>query len=202
MIAVMISIRPEWCQLISSGKKTIELRKTRPNVSSPFKCYIYQTQPKKSLVGVLYDGDELYGEIYRGKTAFIKTYKGVSAGSRTFGTWGKVIGEFVCDTILPISVKYSDTNNRIAQRDFPYTCLTDRQIMDYLGNGGEGYGWHISNLKIYDKPRELSEFFRHCDFAADCGFCEHAIFYGHDFHDCGLRLTRPPQSWCYVEESK
>lgn len=201
MKAVMISIRPEWCELIASGKKTIELRKTRPNVSSPFKCYIYQTQPKKSLVGVLHDGDELYGEIYRGKTAFIKTYKGVSAGSRTFGTWGKVIGEFVCDKNFNV-YEFSGSSEWLNESLLADACMSAEDAKRYAGNSVNLFGWHISNLKIYDKPRELSEFFRHCDFAADCGFCEHAIFYGHDFHDCGLRLTRPPQSWCYVEETE
>lgn len=78
----------------------------------------------------------------------------------------------MCDAIFPISVKYSDQESRLALREFPFTCLTDKQIMDYLGNGKEGCGWHISNLKNYDTPKELSEF----------------------------ALKRPPQSWCYVED--
>lgn len=45
--AILISIRPEWCQKIISGEKTIEIRKTRPRLPTPFKCYIYQTKPKK-----------------------------------------------------------------------------------------------------------------------------------------------------------
>ena len=44
--AVLISIRPKWCELIASGKKTIEIRKTRPKIETPFKCYIYCTRPK------------------------------------------------------------------------------------------------------------------------------------------------------------
>lgn len=181
----MISIRPEWCQLISSGKKTIEVRKTRPKLDLPFKCYIYQTQPKKSLVGVLHDGDELYGEIYRGKTAFIKTYKGVSAGSRTFGTWGKVIGEFVCDTFV---------TDRTFGRDVFFNgaaCMTEAEASAYSG-GKMLYGWHISNLKIYDKPKPLAELYGYCGFFPQCDVsCE----------SCPVRC-RPPQSWCYVEELK
>lgn len=42
--AVMISIRPKWCQKIANGEKTIEIRKTRPRLETPFKCYIYCTQ--------------------------------------------------------------------------------------------------------------------------------------------------------------
>ena len=41
--AVMLSIRPKWCKKIVNGEKTIEVRKTRPNIATPFKCYIYCT---------------------------------------------------------------------------------------------------------------------------------------------------------------
>lgn len=153
MKAVMLSIKPKYCELIANGKKTIEVRKTRPKIETPFKCYIYMT--KSNLVG-----DR-------------KAYKDRLAG--------KVIGEFVCDCIIPISITYSGPNNRIAQKEFPYTCLTDKEIMDYLGNGKRGYGLHISDLIIYDKPKRLREFWH-------CGV------------KLGARVSRPPQSWFYVEE--
>lgn len=41
--AVLISIRPKWVEKIVSGEKTIEVRKTRPKLDTPFKCYIYCT---------------------------------------------------------------------------------------------------------------------------------------------------------------
>ena len=44
--AVMLSIQPRWCELIAAGEKTMEVRKTRPKLETPFKCYIYQTLPK------------------------------------------------------------------------------------------------------------------------------------------------------------
>lgn len=64
---------------------------------------------------------------------------------------------------------------------------------------GIGYGWHISNLKIYDTPRELSEFRRACK---NDWYCESCAMYREHEEICGnasLRLRRPPQSWCYVE---
>ncbi len=143
--AVLLSIQPKWCELIASGKKTIEVRKTKPKLPTPFKCYIYQTK----------------------RTWFYSIYY-----SKIADWQGKVIGEFVCDEIIPISVYYNNPNCHIALREFPYVCMTDREIMNYLGNGKKGYGWHISDLKIYDTPKELIEF----------------------------GLTRPPQSWCYVEK--
>lgn len=42
--AVLISIRPKWCELIANGTKTVEVRKSRPKLETPIKCYIYCTQ--------------------------------------------------------------------------------------------------------------------------------------------------------------
>lgn len=145
--AVLISIRPKWCELIANREKTIEVRKTKPKLQPPFKCYIYCTQSKEGLP----DSAEMY--IHRS---------------------GKVIGEFICDSIIPISVSYSNPNHHLSNREFPFTGLTDKAIMEYLGNGVTGYGWHISELVIYDEPKELTDF----------------------------GLSRPPQSWCYVEVEK
>ena len=94
-----------------------------------------------------------------------------------------------------------------AARGFSFyegTRLTDKQIIDYLGNGTVGYGWHISNLKVYDKPKILSMFYKKCaglDNTGMCWECEKAV--GEEC-DCAvngrLHFTRPPQSWCYVED--
>ena len=177
MKSVLLSIQPKWCELIASGKKTVEIRKTKPKIETPFKCYIYQTKHR-----------EHNGHTYSD---------------------GKVIGEFVCDTIFPISVTYSDPNSKIALKEFPWTCLTDKQIIDYLGNGKRGYGWHISNLKIYEKPKELSEFFVYCE-RCDKRLiaCEYLYeesnesigYYSECMCDFKRPIKRPPQSWCYVEE--
>ena len=110
MKAVLISIRPKWCQKIISGEKTIEVRKTRPKLNPPFRCYIYCSKAKERLVGILRDGDENYGEIYHGKTVFIKTGEGSVCDA--WGKRQKVIGEFVCDDIL----KESCRSERAARR--------------------------------------------------------------------------------------
>ena len=194
MKSVMISIQPKWCELICSGKKTVEVRKTKPKLETPFKCYIYATwNGRKKEILVKQDG-QLFCEDWRKAS-------GLQRAS------GKVIGEFVCKAILPISITYSDPNSKVALREFPFTCLTDKEIIDYLGNGKTGYGWHISNLVIYDKPRELGEFSRKCE-KTPCEGCEHLKYqgvnsaeYDYDCEFLGNRIpiTRPPQSWCYVE---
>ena len=179
MKSILISIKPKYCELISSGKKTVEVRKTKPKLETPFKVYIYCTK-----------------QFYRKGNGYFQ------------GKYcGKVIGEFVCDAIFPISCYYSDVKARGIHREQPYTCLTDKEMIDYLGNGVEGYGWHISNLVIYDKPRELSEFQRypkteHCGWG-ECDICRHGDFDQIDEEwFCRNIITRPPQSWCYVERSE
>lgn len=178
MRAVLISIRPEWVVRITSGKKTLEVRKNRPKLELPFKCYIYETQGRTETPWIDEDGHK----IFKGR--------------------GLVIGEFLCDTILPIQVECSSPVALGAGIEIPGTCLADRQILEYLGNGKRGFAWHISKLEIYDAPKSLSEFRRICDKECNCDGCAK---YWANGGDCGinsLQIKRPPQSWCYVEEQK
>lgn len=160
--SVMLSVRPKWCKKIASGEKTIEVRKTRPKLDAPFKCYIYCTQ------------------------------SGVALGA--WGKHGKVIGEFTCDRIYKIDKDSTDflfkagglSVYKQAAEEKCGLCvaMTDDELHGYLEHY-QGYGWHISDLRIYDVPRELSEFtgLRDTRFGA-----------------AQYDIKRPPQSWCYVEE--
>lgn len=199
-MAVLLSVRPKWCWLIASGKKTVEIRKTRPKIETPFKCYIYCTKPKMITKYVFKPED--YPEYMRPeKPVFCKVPDGSSPYCSVVNGNGKVIGEFVCDVIFTMSITYSDPTSRIALKEFPYTCLTDRQIIDYLGNGNQGYGWHISNLVIYDKPKELNEFYlkKKCHSCKRSGYESSACIYDEDCIVPAI-ITRPPQSWCYVQD--
>lgn len=185
--AVLISIRPEWCQKILNGEKTIEIRKNKPKLELPFKCYIYCT-----------GGPTLYKASRGYCLATNHEYEGLKKWYTIFNQ--RIIGEFTCNEIITVGVKYSDPTSRLSLREFPFACLTDRQVMDYLGNGIDGYGWHISNLKIYETPREISEFRRPCK---NDLWCESCGMYSENRKKCGnaaLQIIRPPQSWCYVED--
>lgn len=171
MKSVLISICPQWVEKIASRKKTIEVRKTRPKVENPFKCYIYMSQ------GDLKDLGSYSEWIYKNRM--------------------KVIGEFICDKVFLLHPYIYDGGSAdLEQRKFIQTfekssnhneilsgtCLSQDEMFDYIGVGNYGYGWHISRLKIYDKPKELREFFT----------------------PMGKRpsymIERPPQSWQYVEK--
>ena len=171
--AVMISIRPKWVEKICRGEKTIEVRKTRPKLETPFKCYIYRT-----------------------KGAVPHVINGELVQMRVGGT---VIGEFTCDRIdeYDDDTIFSFRQEHYARwNDFDLNCacMHPEDFQNYA-DGKWLYGWHISDLKIYDKPKDLGEFERpyECDlcdatWASECNAC----------HDNG-KIKRPPQSWCYVE---
>lgn len=165
MKSVLISIRPKWCRLIVKGEKTIEIRKTCPTIETPFKCYIYCTK-EHSEFDCLYLHDINHGTWYE----------------PIFGN-GKVIGEFTCNQIRKLKA-----NNGIQTyfNGIEGTCLRDAEIIKYA-SGKMIYYWHISDLVIYDKPKELSE------------FTTSEYVYGR-IRMPGHKMGRPPQSWCYVEE--
>lgn len=171
MKSVLISIQPKWCELIAIGKKTVEVRKTRPKIETPFKCYIYETKTKD------------YYSVFHDKTM------------------GKVIGEFICNDIKRIHCLSIEKEALCSIADgngdseyYENSCVSYKVAYEYLRNAKKAYGWHISDLVIYDKPKELSDFHRH-DNTYDNAF-------GYVFVDRNkqIPLSRPPQSWCYVEE--
>lgn len=180
--AVLISIRPEWCKKIIDGQKTIELRKTKPKLEPPFKCYIYCTYG----LGLIERFDEVYPNMLLGEKV---------SESKMWGNCcnGKVIGEFVCDCFL--------SHCEMANADLAEQmgCVRREDIRKYAGEK-EVYGWHISELKIYEKAKALKDFMRVCKNDLYCESC--AMF--REFEDrCGnkaLIIKKPPQSWCYVED--
>ena len=153
--AVLISMKPKNVELVLNEYETLEIRKTRPRLETPFKCYIYCTQGNDA--------------------------------RRLRGSWGKVIGEFICDRVETIKAATEPYGIYDVDDDFvAQTGLVDGALWDY-GKGATLYGWHISSLKIYDSPEPLSEFARLRE-----------TKFGYEL----LQLDRAPQSWCYVPEKK
>lgn len=179
--AVLISIRPDWCKKIFSGEKTTEIRKSRPNLETPFRCYIYCAMPV-----------------------------------------GNVIGEFTCDRI-----RFYSGKSWLVKEDVESvtagSCLSLEQVKEYAGwrkaasfmDRKDLYAWHISDLKIYDKPLPLGNFIPNCCYLEDEAGCrayrEHGCSCPDQRYDlnpdgsvnmaiCQRNVKRPPQSWCYVEE--
>ena len=179
MKSVLIAIRPQWCEKIASGEKTIEVRKTAPK-EVPFKAYIYESRNGGHRCKHCNEKDSCYS--YAPKNV------GCYNGS------GKVIGEFICNNASELDYVYYWNNGYEFE-----TCLTYRQVADY-GKGKPIYGWHISDLKIYDTPKELSEFSRPCSYSGLCFSCKRTSFKKDGNLLCNTKITRPPQSWMYVED--
>ena len=190
MKAVMISIKPKWTEKIAKGEKTIEVRKTAPK-EVPFKAYIYCTKQKPYLYKEANPPFELFLDS--------ELYKGNGYDDRLFS--GKVIGEFICDKVYPIKNRggrfsvadEEHVTNEIARQ----SCLYYYDMVSYFGNK-DGFGWHISDLKIYGSPKELSEFRKPCDRFLDCCTCRRLVH--NEYMSCDNKITRPPLSWCYVED--
>ena len=175
MKIVMLSIQPKWVEKIVKGEKTIEVRKSAPK-EVPFKAYIYETKGATEMPWVDEDGHF----IYKGR--------------------GQVIGEFVCDKVEKFTVGglLSDDIEKPA-------CLSYTEMINYFykpeeldGNTAKfGYAWHISDLKIYDKPKPIMQFYKPCPIEIkNCPGCE---FYSTNTGCCMNNIDRAPQSWCYVE---
>lgn len=198
--AVLISIRPEWCEKIVNGEKTIEVRKTRPKLETPFKCYIYCTKGYLSypvgngMVCHLNGGMEVIGEFV---CCDIHHYKSEF--------WDDETHEQILDEYEPAdfneygeyeyaTIAENGEENWLCKK----SCLSWDELRKYVGAGiRDFYGWHISDLVIYDKPMALSEFKpwnRTECFYSDLGL---AIPKCSECHTC--KVERPPQSWCYVE---
>lgn len=195
--AVLISIRPEWCKKIVDGDKTIEVRKTMPKLKTPFKCYIYCT----------------YGEGLIERYDLCIPNELIGCNVTKEKTWGnccngKVIGEFVCDKIIEtvpwrikgktgFLAKRTEDEASLPQR----SCLTIDEIVQYAGSENRCiYGWHISDLVVYDKPRELTEFYKNGTLSNEA-FCETVYDGKRSYADYLFTraVRKPPQSWCFVE---
>lgn len=217
MKAVLMSIHPNWCEKIFNGEKTIEVRKTAPKLETPFTVYVYCTKGKMYLYR-----NPNNGELFLDSNG---SYRGGDYEDRYLT--GKVIGSFVCDRVEEIPC-YLDAGTYpeylIEKEELNKTCLSYDELFDYL-NGKDGCGWHITEPKLFDKPRELGEFWLYNDelnrrYEHDENFC---CYDGTDengeattdcddknINNCYLcweewsgwchKLTRAPQSWCYVED--
>lgn len=190
MKAILMSIKPKWCEKIFNGEKTIEVRKTVPKLELPFKVYVYCTKARHKPNNWLYHlpNDRT---LYYGANARDVSFVREEGDFRN----GMVIGEFVCDEIIGFSADWINGVSR-APLYIQGTCITGEQLFDY-SKGKPLYGLHITAPKLYDTPKELGEFWtvRCTNKTGECETCEVKPA-------CISNVTRPPQSWMYIGEIK
>lgn len=207
MKEVLISIRPEWCERIANGEKTVEVRKLKPKLDTPFKCYIYCT--KSELLTKSHNNGKIY-------VAASKKYQKLLERNGNITLSGKVIGEFVCNEITRIvhcgydkeriELNIVDDNLKCKKLDegFLSRCQLSYSDIEKYANGGDVYGWHISDLKIYDEPKDIGEFYKGGMLSYDDWL--YGIYNGnggarssYESYKNAFKLSKAPQSWCYVE---
>lgn len=178
--SILLSIQPQWCTLILNEEKTVEVRKSRPDIETPFKVFIYCTKKGRPLV---------YGDVFRGNWSeeYVQTY-GYSKkeADKIWGSLnGKIIGEFICDRIDEYEFVVIAGLCGYYGYFEKETRLTPEEMFRY-GQGETLYGWHISNLQIYEEPKPLS----------DCIKDEY-LYDGGRFK-MFEKVNKAPQSWCYI----
>ena len=158
--AVMLSVNPKWCALIASGAKTVEVRRNLPKLEAPFKCYIYCTSiPKNN----------------QSDYVFVNAFTGGNIDAWT----GHVIGEFVCHKVEKFErgVAFEELSRK--------SCVEIEELYGYAYTQPHLYGWHISELKMYDTPKQINSFNKWIEGSTE-----------------GYAVERPPQGWAYVEEAQ
>ncbi len=197
MKTIMIPIQPKHNVNIEKGLKTDELRKVVPNIPVPFKVCTYET---------------------------------LNGGGR-----GKVVNEWICDEIKGFDFKAKiilSTKTPIKwhfnKEDIcKSACVTEKEFNFYFKNEDSGFALHISELKIYDKPKALGEFYAYNKelekrFIDGDGFCcyDGKDGNGEPLTDCSgdnlqncykcweewsgwcKRITKPPQNFVYIREGE
>lgn len=161
MREILISIQPQWVAKILNGDKTVEIRKTAPKCDLPAKVYIYCTKSKNNYLYKCYSklSETTNYEIYS-RNMGIETYSN-----------GKVVAEFTLKYVDEFYVFENGNVQNWNAHSLDKSLLTYEQLSEYIGKNKKGYAWDISDLKIYDEPKELSEF----------------------------GIKRAPQSWQYVK---
>ncbi|MBR2024685.1 MAG: hypothetical protein IKA02_02625 [Clostridia bacterium] len=238
---VLYSIQPQHCDNILKLLKEWEIRKVKPSIEPPFTGYIYCTKEKSiNNVFLIYGGGKYacFGDYRNAYTCDADGKVDCYIGN------GKIIGEFVCDKIVELESEFWDDEtyesigvvrydeeaeekekfvfasngeeNWLCQK----ACLKWEELRKYIGQGiNTFYALHISQLKIYEAPKELREFYKPIKYDNVCGanvvHCGHyqgletVDYCEYNDGDCSLKgckelrklyqIKRPPQSWCYVE---
>lgn len=200
MKAMIVVLSPREGYFLLKGDLSILIRKIKPNCKLPVKVYAYVKNERKTqlLKGPgLYDREEI-AHIAQG--GLLKTTDFLN---------GKVIARFWCDKVEHI--EYETCSRDISgwwkdngkMFNYKYACLTYVEMFNYIGSG-DGYAIHITEVKPFDEPKEISEFMKTIDNfdGLDCWRCSkrHNCSFNKDKKCEKLKLTRAPRNYCYVED--
>ena len=191
MKSILLSIKPEWLAKILNKDKTIEVRKKFPKDYVGW-VYLYCSKSKPYLYG-----DK---SVYEGKQEYFWVQKIEGNGIVPLLN-GKVVARFWCDKVTEMIVGEDCCGDAEIEEGWSLidqTCLTEIEIIKYLGGMGKnGYAIHISKLEIFDRPRELSEFYTtKLDEDLTKRFDDSIQLENGTWVK---RITKAPQNYCYIE---
>lgn len=170
---VIRSAKPYWIYLIITGKKKAEIGKDFPKSPDWDRTVeMYCSKDKKSF-NLIPEKDREWMRKYLGKIAC----------------------KFTCKTIDEYNTSWLDGEDMLKNT----TCLDDVEIMDYMDcyTHRKFYCWNISDLEVYDNPKELSEFVGVC--RKSCLNCKYVKYLDGLCDERGTyKFAGPPQSWCYA----
>ena len=188
MRKVLVSLKPYYYYLVGEGIKKIEVRKTMPRASDWNKeVLFYMSKDVKSFAKIPKEFQEKYRKHF-----------------------GKVGMQFVCDRIDEFTQSFFDEQEPRDTEEISFYLdqfkMSYNELWHYVVGLKNFYGWHISDLTIYDYPKELSEFYTIDESGNDC--CIACVYHETPLEEMPCRtctgerkyLYRPPQSWQYVEE--
>lgn len=178
MKSIMISIKPEWCSLIMNKDKTIEVRKNKA-LANAIQKLIDENGYADIYVYCSKENDLFKSWIRAGYYTTCSTADAIYYNGK-----GKVVFKFRCykvEEIVDYGYHYSN-KQEIESR----SCLDWVDLKSYL-KGKNGYAIYISDLEIFDEPKELLEFKTYKTYNIG------------DMYNCRLSLTKAPQNYMYVE---
>lgn len=200
--SILISIRPEWVAKILNGEKTIEIRKTAPKCEFPIDVYIYCTHGKRGL----YVPSVMEKPFAILDTGFVWLSKDEHIQTAIKPIDGKVVAKFTLKKIENFINGMSELEREwVGKPDAEYdyfayekalekACLTYEEAERYCPDQSF-CAWHISDLEIFDEPKELSDFFS----LPETYHHDHESMVDHYERKEARRLKRAPQSWSYIE---
>ena len=183
---ILASLKPYYYYLIGERKKTIEVRKS-PLKNLPQDIAFYMSKDEKSFAKIPKEFQEKYRKHF-----------------------GKIGMRIVCDEVeefheweLSPQGKFADFERERLENFLTAACLSEEEVVRYRENlpyFKPLYGWHISDLKIYDKPKPIMQFYKPCPIKIkNCPVCE---LYSTYTGCCMNNIDRPPQSYMFGEEGQ
>ena len=191
---ILLSIKPKYVAKILNREKTIEIRKTMPKCDLPITVYIYCTKENATTKPLLLANKDIVSDnlLNQHNVRWLN---------------GKVVAKFTLRKVEEF------TNDELWEKCFKTeelitkSCVPFSRLMAY-SRASSIYAYHIEDLVIFDKPRELSEFKHYQDERIKVMGNPYPIsFFGsvayHYEKKSVLKpLTKAPQNFCYVESEE